>query len=893
MMAMKDAQAGTIHLKDYEAPRFLIDKTVLRVDIRENDASVHATLSMRRNPDCNPGCNSDSGDQSSSQGKSLELHGQQLTLKSIAIDGHALSVDEYSVTSESLSIHQVPDKFELVSEVVIRPRENTSLEGLYKSRTMYCTQCEAEGFRKITYYLDRPDVMSEFTTTIVADKASSPVLLSNGNLVETGDLRGGRHWATWHDPFKKPAYLFALVAGDLAVVEDSFVTCSGWKIDLRVYVEPKDLQKCDHAIQSLKHAMAWDEKVYGREYDLDLYMIVAVDDFNMGAMENKGLNIFNTSCVLAHPETTTDDGFKRVEGVVAHEYFHNWSGNRVTCRDWFQLSLKEGFTVFRDAEFSADMGSRTVKRVEDVNLLRTVQFAEDAGPTAHPVQPASYMEISNFYTVTIYEKGAEVVRMIQTLLGPELFRQGSDLYFERYDGQAVTIEDFVAAMADVSGRDFTQFMNWYRQSGTPLLTVCSEYDAAQQRYSLHFDQNQRANSENKNFQPFHIPVKLGLVTARGDLALSASGETSQVVEITEQAQTVTFEGVDQRPVPSLLRGFSAPVRLDYAYSLDELGFLMSHDSDGFNRWNAGQQLAIQVMQALMADYREGNALVLDQCLIEAFTKVLEEPSADQAMQALVLTLPSESLLAELSDVIDIEAIHHVRQFMCRELGLVLADQWRATYQNNQPQGSYIHNAEGVAQRSLKNLALRYLDHAGTDDSLALVNAQFSQADNMTDRLSALATLVNDPRHEAAEPAGSALEQFYQDWHLEPLVLNQWFQVQSACSLPEGLGRVKQLMAHPAFDLHNPNKVRSVIGVFCNSNPVNFHCEDGSGYQFLADNVITLDKLNPQIAARLLTPLTKWRRYGGERQEAMRRQLANVLAATALSRDTYEIASKSL
>jgi aminopeptidase N len=894
MMDMKDAQPGTIHLKDYEAPRFLIDKTVLRVDIRENDVSVYATLSMRRNPDCN----SDSDHQNSSPGTPLELHGQQLTLKSIAIDGRALSVDEYSVTSENLLIHRVPDQFELVSEVVIRPRDNTSLEGLYKSRTMYCTQCEAEGFRRITYYLDRPDVMSVFTTTIIADKSSSPVLLSNGNLVEAGELetdesQGQRHWATWHDPFKKPAYLFALVAGDLAVVEDSFTTCSGRNVDLRLYVEPKDLEKCDHAIQSLKHAMTWDENVYGREYDLDLYMIVAVDDFNMGAMENKGLNIFNTSCVLAHPETTTDAGFQRVEAVVAHEYFHNWSGNRVTCRDWFQLSLKEGFTVFRDAEFSADMGSRTVKRVEDVNLLRTVQFAEDAGPTAHPVQPASYMEISNFYTVTIYEKGAEVVRMIQTLLGPELFRQGSDLYFERHDGQAVTIEDFVAAMADVSGRDFTQFMNWYRQSGTPLLTVRSEYDGGQQRYSLHFDQNQRADSTSKDSQPFHIPVTLGLVTEQGDLALSASGETSQVVEVTEQTQTVTFEGIDQRPVPSLLRDFSAPVRLDYAYSLDELGFLMSHDSDGFNRWNAGQQLAIQVMQALMADYREGKALVLDQCLVKAFTKVLEEPSADQAMQALVLTLPSEPLLAELSDVIDIEAIHQVRQFMCRELGLVLAGQWKATYQKNQPQGNYIHNAEEVARRSLKNLALRYLAHAGTDDSLALINAQFSKADNMTDRLSALAILVNVPRHEAVELAGSALEQFYQDWHHEPLVLNQWFQVQSACSLPEGLDRVKQLMAHSAFDLHNPNKIRSVIGVFCNSNPVNFHREDGSGYQFLADNVITLDKLNPQIAARLLTPLTKWRRYSGERQEAMRQQLANVLATPELSRDTYEIASKSL
>jgi aminopeptidase N len=898
MMAMKDAQSGSIQLKDYEAPRFLIDKTVLRVDIREEDTSVHATLSMRRNPDSNDQGNS----QSSSQGKSLELHGQQLTLKSIAIDGHALSVDEYSVTPEILLIHQVPDQFELVTEVVIRPRENTSLEGLYKSRTMYCTQCEAEGFRKITYYLDRPDVMSVFTTTIIADKSSSPVLLSNGNLVEAGEIENGgagagelegqRHWATWHDPFKKPAYLFALVAGDLAVVEDSFTTCSDRNVELRVYVEPKDIEKCDHAIQSLKHAMTWDENVYGREYDLDLYMIVAVDDFNMGAMENKGLNIFNTSCVLAHPETTTDDGFKRVEAVVAHEYFHNWSGNRVTCRDWFQLSLKEGFTVFRDAEFSADMGSRTVKRVEDVNLLRTVQFAEDAGPTAHPVQPAAYMEISNFYTVTIYEKGAEVVRMIQTLLGPELFRQGSDLYFERHDGQAVTIEDFVAAMADVSGRDFTQFMNWYRQSGTPQLTVRSEYDTERQRYSLHFDQNQQADSTCKNSEPFHIPVKLGLVTAQGDLALSSSGETSQVVEITEPTQSVIFEGIEQRPVPSLLRGFSAPVKLDYAYSLDELGFLMSHDGDGFNRWNAGQQLAIKVMQGLMTDYREGKALVLDEGFLKAFTKVLNEPASDLAMQALVLTLPSELLLAELSDIIDVEAIHHVRQFMCRELGLALADRWQVIYEANQSQGGYIHNAEEVARRSLKNLALRYLCHAGTDGSLVMAQLQLSQADNMTDRLSALATLVNDPRDDAVNLSESSLEQFYHDWQHEPLVLNQWFQVQSACSLPEGLDRVKRLVAHPAFDLHNPNKVRSVIGVFCNSNLINFHRADGAGYQFLADNVITLDKLNPQIAARLLMPLTKWRRYGDERQEAMHQQLANVLEAPELSRDTYEIASKS-
>ncbi len=889
-MAMKDAPTGTIHLDNYEAPRFLIDKTVLTIDIREDDALVQATLSMRRNP------------ESQYTGKSLELCGQELVLKSIAVDGRQLSVAEYSPTSEDLVIHQVPDEFELTSEVIIHPRDNTSLEGLFKSRTMYCTQCEAEGFRRITYYLDRPDVMSEFTTTIIASKADCPVLLSNGNLVGSGDLEGnknkGRHWTTWHDPYRKPAYLFAMVAGDLSVVEDSFTTCSGRNVDIRVYVEPKDMEKCDHAIQALKHAMTWDEEVYGREYDLDLYMIVAVDDFNMGAMENKGLNIFNTSCVLAHPETTTDAGFQRVEGVVAHEYFHNWSGNRVTCRDWFQLSLKEGFTVFRDAEFSADMGSRTVKRVEDVNLLRTVQFAEDASPTAHPVQPSSYMEISNFYTVTIYEKGAEVVRMIHTLLGPELFRQGSDLYFSRHDGQAVTIEDFIAAMEEVSHRDFSQFMTWYRQAGTPTLSVRSEYDEKAQRYSLHFKQHSasvpsKEAVDTASSNMYHIPVKLGLIGEQGSLSLSPNGEISQVVEITEPEQTVVFDNISECPVPSLLQGFSAPVRLDYLYSLDDLGAIMSRDSDGFNRWNASQQLAIQLMQPLMDNYRSGAPIALDPCLENAFSKVLSEPADDRAMQALVLTLPSELLMAELSDQIDVEAIHAVRQFLCNELGKTLVDLWQGIYQENLSLGSYIHNANEVARRSLKNLALRYLANSGTEGSLSLLQTQLNSADNMTDRLSALATLANDPRPASMAYAGEALEQFYQDWHHEPLVLNQWFQVQSACSLPGGLERVKRLMAHSAFDIQNPNKVRSVIGVFCNSNPVNFHEKNGAGYQFLADQILTLDKLNPQIAARLLTPLTRWRRFAEEPQQMMKTQLARIVSAPKLSRDTYEIASKSL
>ncbi|TNE76348.1 MAG: aminopeptidase N, partial [Gammaproteobacteria bacterium] len=596
--------------------------------------------------------------------------------------------------------------------------------------------------------------------------------------------------------------------------------------------------------------------------------------------------------VLAHPSTTTDDGFKRVEAVVAHEYFHNWSGNRVTCRDWFQLSLKEGFTVFRDAEFSADMGSRTVKRVEDVNMLRTVQFAEDSGPTAHPVQPASYMEISNFYTATIYEKGAEVVRMLHTLLGEELFRRGTDLYFERHDGQAVTIEDFVAAMADVSERDLGQFMNWYRQAGTPRLAVSGEYDSERQQFKLHFTQSCPPTPECQDKQPYLIPVCMGLVTEQGDLVLDAKGATTQVLEITESQQTVVFEGIAEKPVPSLLRGFSAPVKLDYPYSLDELSFLMGRDSDGFNRWNAGQQLSIRLLQGLVVDFREGRSLQLDQRLVDAFGKVLAESGSDQAMQALVLTLPTEFLLAELAEVIDVEAIHQVRRFMCRELGQTLLTQWRESYLGNRDD-QFELSGPAMAKRSLKNLSLRYLLNGGAEDSLALAREQFMLADNMTDRLSALNGLVNDPRQEAVVFAEEALDKFFRDWQHEPLVLNQWFQTQAACMRPGGLERVRALMAHPAFDFNNPNKVRSLIGVFCNSNPMNFHREDGEGYRFLADNVIALDKRNPQIASRQLTPLTKWRRYDLARQALMREELARVLAEPGLSRDTYEIASKSL
>ncbi|MGB5097961.1 MAG: aminopeptidase N [Porticoccaceae bacterium] len=884
-MAMRDAQARVTRLRDYRAPDFLIDHTDLHFDLRPGKTLVRATLALRANPEY-PVC-----------ARELRLHGEGLQLRELALDGRALAPAEYSYTDGELVIPGVPAAFELSSTVAIHPEANTSLEGLYQSRGLYCTQCEAEGFRKITFYLDRPDVLSEFTTTIEADLGAFPVLLSNGNPIAEGVAPGGRHWVTWHDPFRKPAYLFALVAGDLACLEDSFTTASGRGVMLRIYVEPKDLDKLDHAMASLKQSMAWDERVYGREYDLDIFMIVAVDDFNMGAMENKGLNIFNTSCVLAHPEITTDLGFQRVEAVVAHEYFHNWSGNRVTCRDWFQLSLKEGFTVFRDSEFSADMGSRTIKRVEDVNLLRTAQFAEDAGPTAHPVQPDAYQEISNFYTVTIYEKGAEVVRMIHTLLGPETFRRGCDLYFDRHDGAAVTIEDFVAAMADVSGRDFSQFMGWYRQAGTPRVAVQGHYDVAAQSYRLDFTQSCPPTPECADKAPFQIPIRLGLVGRNGDLPLHVSGladgATDIVFELTEPAQSLVFERVGEAPIPSLLRGFSAPVKLAFDYSRDELVQLLRRDSDGFNRWEAGNRLAVGILQELIADALSGRTLALDTRLVEAYRELLTDKALDPALVAHILTLPGEAYLSELADTIEVEAIHRARQFARHELAQRLRPEFEALYTGNHGAEPYRANAEQIARRSLHNLALAYLLQLDVPELIDRAWQQFAQADNMTDTNAALVALLNNPAPQAQDHAREALRRYYERWQNESLVVNQWFQMQAWCILPGGLERVQGLLEHPAFDLRNPNKVRAVIGAFSAGNPVNFHRADGAGYAFLAEQVLALDAMNPQIAARLLTPLTRWRKYPETRADAMRAALERVLAVPELSKDSFEIVSKAL
>ncbi|WP_373081250.1 aminopeptidase N [Zhongshania sp.] len=883
---MRDAQPRTIYLSEYQVPEYLIDTTELVFELGEDSSQVSSQLHIRRNP------------ASKADNAPLALHGTELELISLAIDGRRLDASEWVQSGEELLIANVPAEFVLNCETRIRPQDNTSLEGLYKSSGMFCTQCEAEGFRKITYYLDRPDVMSVFTVEIIADAQRYPVLLSNGNLSAAEVLADGRHKTIWQDPFPKPAYLFALVAGKLTCVEDSFRTMSGRDVALKIYVEDKDADKCDHAMESLKNAMRWDEDVYGREYDLDIFNIVAVDDFNMGAMENKSLNIFNTSCVLAKPETTTDAGFQRVEGVVAHEYFHNWSGNRVTCRDWFQLSLKEGFTVFRDAAFSADMGSPTVKRVEDVTLLRTAQFAEDAGPMAHPIRPDSFIEISNFYTVTVYEKGAEVVRMIHTLLGSELFRKGSDLYFERHDGQAVTCEDFVVAMEDASGVDLGQFRNWYSQAGTPKLTVRGHYDAAAQTYTLDVQQSCPATPGQAKKAPFHIPFAVALLGEAGQLALQVAGaepntetadNTEMVLNVTELEQRFTFTGIKEEPVPSLLRGFSAPVKLDFAYSPQQLLRLMRSDSDGFCRWDASQQLGLAEIRQALVEMAAGREVRPEPAYLDACRDLLLDEPLDGAMVAMMLQLPSEAYLAEIFHPVDVLGLHRAREALRLAIAKSLRPELLACYARCASNAPYAADAAQIAQRSLKNTALAYLmllDDKATHD---LAISQFERSENMTDRLAALNALVNS----AAPYKAEALQRFYQNWQHEPLVINQWFQVQAMCRVPGTLETVQALMAHPAFDIRNPNKVRALIGAFCGQNGVNFHREDGAGYRFLADQVIVLNRSNPQIASRLLVPLTKWRKYLPAAQQLMRGELQRVLAQPDLSSDVYEVVSKSL
>lgn len=879
-----DAAPSTIFLKDYQPPVYLIEHVKLHFELHETRTIVTSTILVKLN------------DANLQNEKLFQLDGQNLELLSIKIDGQKLSDKDYRCDNEVLTIVKIPDSCEVEIQTNINPEENKALEGLYLSSGMFCTQCEAQGFRRITYFPDRPDVMSTYEVTIIGDKEKYPILLSNGNLIDKGESENGKHWVTWQDPSLKPSYLFALVAGDLFCKEDTFTTMSGREILLQVFVEHENSHKCEHALISLKQAMKWDEDAYGREYDLDIYMIVAVNDFNMGAMENKGLNVFNASCVLASPETATDADYYNIQSIIAHEYFHNWSGNRVTCRDWFQLSLKEGFTVFRDQEFSADLNSRAVKRIDDVNVLRTHQFAQDAGPMAHPIRPDHYIEISNFYTVTVYNKGAEVVRMIRNLIGEEGFRKGTDLYFERYDGQAVTTEDFVSSMEDANSIDLSLFQHWYSQAGTPVLEVTTTFNEKEKTFKLDIKQSCPDTPGQKNKKPFHIPLNVGLLDQDGsDILLelkddaSTTASTIKILEMKKQAETFTFLNISSKPMLSLNRGFTSPVKIVLSQNDDDLAFIFAHDSDEFNRWEAGQTLAINTLLDLVADIQKNKPLSIDNKVIKAFRNTLVHSELDKALIAQALTLPSESYLADQCEIVDVEAIHQAREFMRNELATALKDDFKNIYELGQSNAKYLFGADEMARRDLNHICLSYLMCLREDETIKMCTNKIDNANNMTEVLSSLSILS----HHDNSSRQQALDSFYDKWKHDAQVVEKWLAIQAASDLPDILEKVKTLMQHDAFTLTNPNKVRSLIGRFCAGNIVHFHAVDGSGYKFLADQVLALDSMNPQIAARLIQSMSRWRRYDEARQSLMKEQLERIVATKGLSKDVYEITSRSL
>ncbi|HEY6881609.1 MAG TPA: aminopeptidase N [Polyangiales bacterium] len=878
---MRETTASVTRREDYQPPPYTIDSIDLTFELDEHATRVTAVSAVRRTDRAAPDA-------------PLVLDGHYAVLSTVAIDGRVLAPEEYTVTSETLILPRVPAAFELTVIGTVNPSANKALEGLYLSSGNFCTQCEAEGFRRITYFLDRPDVMARYSTRIIADKARYPVLLSNGNLVEQGDLPDGKHFALWVDPFRKPCYLFALVAGNLAVREGTFTTQSGRQVKLQVFSAERDRDQTEHCLESLKRAMAWDERAFGREYDLDIYMIVAVRDFNMGAMENKGLNVFNTKYVLARTDTATDTDFLNVEAVVAHEYFHNWSGNRVTCRDWFQLSLKEGFTVFRDQEFSSDVGSRALKRIQDVQRLLTAQFPEDAGPTAHPVRPDAYSEINNFYTATVYEKGAEVVRMLHTLLGADTFRRGCDLYFERHDGQAVTCDDFVQAHIDVSGVDLAQFKLWYSQAGTPLVSARGQYDAGTRTYQLTLAQRVPATPGQATKKPMHIPVRIGLLAPDGkDLPLKLTGETraggtTRLLELREAEQTFTFVDVPARPAPSLLRGFSAPVRLESDCSDADLLLRMAHDSDSYCRWDAAQALAQRRILGVLQDRQRGATPVLDAAFIEAFGRALASDTEPQLL-AVALALPAESVISDRLDDVDPTLVHEARDFVEAELARAHRALFARRYHELSVAGTYSLQTAQIGRRSLRGLCLRYLTAADGYRDGSLARAQFDSATNMTDMIAALACLAHVDAPERAE----ALARFYERWQGEALVVDKWFSVQATSQRASTLDEVTALLKHPAFELENPNRARSLIDAFASGNPVRFHDAQGRGYRFLRERVLEIDRFNGQVAARMVGPLTRFQRYEPRRRAKMVAELETILEHGTLSRDLEEQVQKAV
>lgn len=854
----------TVYLKNYQAPAFTAETVDLCFDLYDDHALVTNKLKLVRQH---------SGD--------LHLYGEELELMSIHLNGSVLSPAEYRMQDEDLIIHDCPDHALIEMVTRIYPQKNTVLSGLYRSNNLFCTQCEAEGFRRITYFLDRPDVLATYSTRISAEKIKYPILLSNGNLKDAGETADGRHWVTWQDPFKKPSYLFALVAGSLVSVQDQFVTASGRKVDLHIYVEPGNEDKCAHAMESLKKSMRWDEEVYGREYDLDIFMIVAVSDFNMGAMENKGLNIFNSKYILARPDTATDEDYLGIESVVAHEYFHNWTGNRVTCRDWFQLSLKEGLTVFRDQEFSRDMNSRDVCRIMDVNALRATQFPEDAGSMAHPVRPESYQEINNFYTATIYNKGAEVIRMQHTLLGKKGFRKGMDLYFKRHDGQAVTIDDFVAAMADANGIDLTQFKRWYSQAGTPVVHVKSDYSKG--RLSLTMRQSCPATPENKDKKAFHIPIRLALYDAKGQLMPI----DNDVLELKEQEQEFVFADLSEKPVVSLLRDFSAPIKLYDELSDAELLFLLRHENDGYAKCEAAQRLVLQFLHQCLQTPASQWQMPKD--LVDALRYVLVDESLDMSLRSEILNPPGfEEVIANLT-LVDVAAVEAVRDNYRQQLGLSFYSNLQEIYKKLWQAEDHQMSEQAFGRRALRNMCLRLMMKADETASMDLCVEQFKSAQTMTDQIASFSLLANSSEDSKRIPA---IHDFYRQWSKEDLVLDKWFAIQSSSELPDTLARTRELLTHPDFSMKNPNKVRAVIGAFSMGNPRNFHAIDGSGYAFLGEHLAILDQINPQIAARLATPFTRWQNYDKPRQALMKKELA-ALSQLQLSRALQEIVSKSL
>lgn len=878
---MNQSSAGeVIYRKNYTAYPWSVEWLDLRFDIGAETTTVHAEMEFQLK-----------GGKHGPQ--AIILNGSDLQLVSLTINGRSLGTDDYCVDGEKLTIPDAPAQCLLKTEVLIHPAANTALEGLYLSGAFLLTQCEAQGFRKITWFPDRPDVMTTYRVTLEADKSDFPVLLSNGNKADGGDLSDGRHWVRWEDPFPKPTYLFALVAGDLALVEEHFTTHSGRDVALKIYVEAENIDRCAHAMESLTNAMRWDETRFGLEYDLDVYHIVATNDFNMGAMENKSLNIFNTKYVLARPDTATDMDYQGIEGVIGHEYFHNWTGNRVTCRDWFQLTLKEGLTVFRDEEFSADMQSRALKRIRVIRDLRIRQFPEDDGPMAHPIRPDHYVEVNNFYTATVYQKGAAIIRMYHTLLGESGFQKGMQLYFERHDGQAVSCDDFLAAMEDANDTSLERFARWYSQSGTPQISVTDHYDALTRKYTLTLKQSTPPGLDQAEKQPLVVPFALALLKAGGDeLPLQLEGEaggaaTTRLLIVENAQQEYTFVNIPEAPVPSLFRDFSAPVKVSYDYSAQQLATLIKHDSDAYVRWDAAQRLATTAILKQCRRRAQRRELQLDPALVEAFRGILSDQKADPALLAEALTLPDEDYVADQMKVVDVDGIHAARRFIHIGLACRLESLFAEHYAALNDGAVYQKSAAAMARRSLKNICLSYLLETESGESLA--TTQIESSDNMTDTLAAVRGLifVDSPR------ADNALAEFESKWIHDTLVMDKWFAMQAIKPGNETVNKVRELMGHRAFSIKNPNKVRALVGVFSMLNPTGFHAADGSGYRFHADRVIELDPINPQMAARMAAAFNRWKRYDEGRKTLMKAELQRISSVSTLSGDVTEIVSNAL